>query len=251
MRVFVTSEELSETHKISPHYYLRMMLDCKIVLCLLSKNFFSSNELFLELEVAQQANVSVMLVLEPSIKASNDLLNFEGIIHRWEHRFSGRAIDLAENNAEAKIVSRLCTELGIKRPSGWSPGKLVEQMSMAEDIEIVPSSELPLPDRDRLTSGNITLDNALKSLQILQKHMDNQARAVGVNPERVPSFAHVPELQLVLIFQATPIEVWPGIELQCSPLINNSFKHWVVHLLERAEGDEREKLMQMRMMCEH
>ena len=219
-----------------------------MMLCLLSESFFASNELFLELDVAEQSNVNVIFVLEPAIRASDDFVNFEGAIYRWERRFDGIAIELAETDAEMKIVSRICTLLGTERPIGWSPGKLAEHLSMADGIKEARSSSLPIPDLERLTSCKITRDDAVKFLQILQKHVDNQARSVGVDPERVPSFANVPELQLILVFQATPIEAWPGIVLQCSPLINDAFDYWVAHLLEGAKGRDLEKLMQMLTM---
>ena len=119
----------------------------------------TSNAVFDEVRVASAAGITGILLLHPGT-LSSEREGVQWILDKWEKKFS-KAIDLNDPNAEIDLQNRLAAALKRDTPE-VEAGELISCLEKKRTL--LAPTKLPLPDMNKLLSGNGTRDDALSGL---------------------------------------------------------------------------------------
>lgn len=176
--VYITHKNLSAREKIQQYSFLHVVPHIDVFVCLLSRHSMTSNAVIDELEISARAARPIILLFHPHMN-EEDIKVYSYLKELWEPKY-GSPIDISSLKGEKEFLMVLCNTLGMECPSSWKLGDL--NISIEKEREIPAETELPIPDVNKIISGQATRHEAIQWLALLEFEWDNRECSKGAPP---------------------------------------------------------------------
>lgn len=218
--IFMTSRDQCEIDELIPGLYFLALHASKCVLFLATPSSLKSSYAQIELGAATQLGVNIIGVCANG--STPDDIEADGIRGDFD-----RVIDLAYEGAETALLDFLGSALNLTIPEKHKVGRLDQLLKMPRYIPDNKHRERvnegKIPNAQKIAdSQELTKEDTLKWLDIVEKHVENKARMAGLCPELLPKETDV-RARLIRILMVSDDAKYDELLRPFAALIDDQF----------------------------
>lgn len=204
INIFMTSRDQREVNELVPGYYLLALNASRCMLFLTTPSSLKSSFALIELGTATQLDINVIGICTNGCRP--DAIEASGILGKFD-----KVIDLTNEEAEADLLNFFKSALNLTIPKNHRVGVLNQLLRRSRYIPdnefkgMVDSSRIP--DAHKIAHNQeLSKEDALKWLDILEKNVENKARMAGLKPEMLPKGTDVQNRLIILMITSDDIK---------------------------------------------
>lgn len=236
IKIFMTSRDQRELDELIPGRYFLALQASRCVLFLATAGSLGSGYALMELGSAMQLGIRVVAVCANGSTIYE--LEANGLLGDFD-----LVTDLTEEDAEKALLDFLESTLSITIPEDYEVGRLNQLLRKPRYIPDNEAGEQvdmsKIPDAHKIAAKQqLSEEDALKWLGILEKHVENKARMAGLRPEMLPKETDAYG-RLIMIMMVSDDEKYDELLQPFAALIDNQFCLEVEYMWDfaRRQGD--------------